>query len=203
MSLNPTNWNIVIAGAWNPAILTPDGVSRRLFGNELGTPLELELAIDKPGQFRAKHEGIIVTPSGSQLQVSIDINDMVNLRAASRIAEIAITTLPETPLVAIGINIRYVLTNTPPTFIDLLESPLDDMLSDAGYASSMSSTTKTIDLEPGCINMVFRQTSDNSYIDFNFHLDRNDHRELNAWVNRTDEFVSKAQELLQLLNIQD
>ena len=42
MPAEPFSWNAVVVGAWNIAILSPDGVRRRLFDLPEGTPIELE-----------------------------------------------------------------------------------------------------------------------------------------------------------------
>ena len=40
MTVEALDWNVVVAGFWNPAILTPSGIARRLFGLPEETPAD-------------------------------------------------------------------------------------------------------------------------------------------------------------------
>ncbi len=55
------DWDVVVVGFWNPAILTPAGIWKRLFELEQGTPVELEVPIDGLAPYRVSHEEITVT----------------------------------------------------------------------------------------------------------------------------------------------
>jgi hypothetical protein len=70
MPAEPFSWNAVVVGAWNTAILSPDGVRRRIFNLPDGTPIDLEIAIDRHGHFRIGHDGLVVIPTGSRLEVN-------------------------------------------------------------------------------------------------------------------------------------
>jgi hypothetical protein len=46
MELEPFDWNVVIAAYWNRAILTPNGIAKRLFKIPEGTAMEVEVPVD-------------------------------------------------------------------------------------------------------------------------------------------------------------
>ncbi len=46
MKGTPFDWNVVIIGSWNPAILTPQGITTRLLQLEAGTPVEVQVSLD-------------------------------------------------------------------------------------------------------------------------------------------------------------
>ncbi|MET0110029.1 MAG: hypothetical protein ABW084_14095 [Candidatus Thiodiazotropha sp.] len=66
----PIDWNIVVVGAWNVAILTPEGIARRLFNLEPGTPIEVQVAMDVGAPIRVRHDNIIVQPSPTSLVIT-------------------------------------------------------------------------------------------------------------------------------------
>ena len=63
MQAIPVNWNVVVAAAWNLAILTPDGIRKRLLELDASTPIQVEVALDTPQSFRVIHDGMIIVPS--------------------------------------------------------------------------------------------------------------------------------------------
>lgn len=202
MSAKPNNWNVVISGAWNLAILTPDGVRKRLFKLAEGTPLQIEVAIDQPGQFRVVHDGVIVTPASRQLDVSVQTNNIGSLEKACRIAGTAIETLPETPIVAAGVNFRFTLDALPDALIDLLKSSVNDAYSDAGYSIIGSLTQRSLEIPPGVINVEVREDKDGAgTVLMNFHYASSTPAALREWLSRSAEFWDVTQKLLVAMNV--
>jgi hypothetical protein len=202
MPFEPTNWNIIISGAWNLAILTPNGISKRLFDLPAGTPIEVQVAIDEPGNYRVQHEGVAVAPSLRQLELSVVSNDLASLEKASLIAKKVLQVLPETPVAAAGVNFRYTLNPIPDSLIDLTKTPIDDIYSDEGFTITESLTQRSLELHPGVVNIQIKQNNDGSgSVLMNFHYSSDLQIELSQWISRTPEFFKTAQKLLESLKI--
>jgi hypothetical protein len=54
MPLKPYDWNVVVLGHWNQAILTPQGIAERLFQLPSETEIGIEVPMDAIGPFRVK-----------------------------------------------------------------------------------------------------------------------------------------------------
>ena len=202
MPAQPINWNIILSGAWNLAILTPNGISKRLFELPAGTPIEVQIAIDQPGQYRVSHEGVIVAPSSGHLELSVQINDLASLEKASQIGRKVLQALPETPVAAAGINFRYSLNPFPDELLDLLKTPIDDVYSDENFTITDSSTKRSLEILPGVINIEINQMKDGSgIVVMNFHFASSSHNDLEQWLSRTTEFFGIAQNILNALKI--
>src|SRR5262245_52697535 len=67
MTLESYSWNVVIAGYWNRAILNPDGISTRLFGNAPGTPIEVEVPLDAINPYRVTIQDVTVVAMSNRL----------------------------------------------------------------------------------------------------------------------------------------
>lgn len=202
MPAEPTTWNIVIGGAWNVAILTPDGVRKRLFKLAEGTPLQLEVAIDRPGPFRIIHDGLIVVPSSRQLEIAPQTADFVSLEKASRIGQIALEGLPETPVIAAGVNIRYSLKSLPDELIDLLKTPLDHAYSDGGFIIEGTLTRRSLVCPPGVVNVEIGQGKEGEgTVSMNFHRESTSPVELREWLTMVPKFWEVAQQLLTVMKV--
>lgn len=202
MPTKPSNWNVVINGAWNRAILTPDGIRKRLFKLPDGTPLLVEVAVDQPGRFRVGHEGILVSPSSQQLDISVQTNDLASIQNACQIGRTALEALPETPVAAAGVNLRYSISPVPDSLLDLVKAALDDELSDAGYTIKGSLTQRTIERSPGVVNVELVQKTDGECeLLLNFHLASKVPSELQGWLTKSDEFFEQSETLLSAMNV--
>jgi hypothetical protein len=196
MPVEPSTWNAVVIGAWNRAILTPDGVRRRLFELPEATPIELEVAVDLPGPFRVGHDGLIVIPAPGRLEVAVRIASPAALQRACVVCQRALASLPETPVSAAGVNIRYRLTEIPDAVLDLVRAPLDEALSDAGYEVPGSTIKRSVSLPPGVVNVQVGQTqTGGGTLEFNFHRESSVHRDLREWLGRAEEFVTLSDQL--------
>lgn len=202
MPAQPENWNIVIRAAWNPAILTPDGIRKRLFELPEGTPLQLEIAIDQPGRFRVIYDGVIVAPSNQLLEVAVQTHDLASLEKASHIGQTALKALPETPVAAAGINIRYTVKPLPDELIDLLKTPIDDAYSDEGFTISGALTQRSLAHPPGVVNVEISQGKEgDGTVLMNFHCASSSPDELRQWLTKASEFWEVAQRLLTVMKI--
>lgn len=202
MATLPFEWNLVIVGSWNEAILTPDGIRMRLYQLPEGTPLEVQVAVDRPAPLRVHHNGLTVTPSSSVLIISVDVCDLESMQRACALAKNALYSLPETPLIAGGINFRYRVEELPDGLLDLIETPIDGSFSDSKYEIKKRVIKRSLGLEPGEINVeISQEQTTEATILVNFHLDSQERNGLENWLSRLDEFFTKTQELLALMQI--
>ena len=130
--LEPFSWGVIAVGAWNLAILSPDGIRRRLFKLEDSAAIQLELMVDRPGQFRVSHGGLIVVPTPMLLEVATQVATNASLKEACDLARLALESLPETPVSAVGVNVRYRFSEVPDNIIDSVRR-IDQPLADAGF----------------------------------------------------------------------
>jgi hypothetical protein len=175
------DWNVVIVGHWNRAILTPQGIGLRLFRVEPGTPIAVEVAMDGLAPTRVKHENLTVTLSASKLIILADEPSYINLDRAREIAVRAIDGLPETPLTAAGFNIRIRIDTIPDDLLNTIRAQIDNRLSDAEFNLDGGSLTRTIRWQDGVLNLNVIQKKD-FRVELNFHRQSSVPRELVAWL---------------------
>jgi hypothetical protein len=171
MSLIPTDWNVVVLGYWNRAILTPSGIATRLFGLDAGTPVEVLIAIDTVLPHQIKHDGITVVAGSDRLIVQPEQCDFAKLQRAKEIADRALDKLPETPVIAAGINIKYVCQEPLETLQRVTRNEWwDEQLSDNRYEIIGRSLSRTLKFNDGQINLSVTEESDGKFVtQFNFH----------------------------------
>jgi len=46
MKLEPIDWNVIIVGRWNTAILTPGRIAEKIFQQQPGTGLHVDVPLD-------------------------------------------------------------------------------------------------------------------------------------------------------------
>lgn len=175
------DWNVVIVGHWNRAILTPEGIARRLFRLERGTPIAVEVAVDGLAPIRVRHENLTVVPGQSKLVIHTNEPTYANLDHAKEIAVRAIEGLPETPLTAAGFNIRIKIDIVPDQLLNAIHAQIDNRLSDADFTFDRRSLTRTIQWQDGVLNLNVFQGTD-LRVELNFHRRSSESTELLAWL---------------------
>jgi hypothetical protein len=197
-AVEPVEWNVVVAGAWNLAILTPQGVARRLFKLEPDAGVEVEVALDGPAPLRIIHSGIMVIPAARQLIVQPQIPSPESLVRAGEIAANAVMALPETPIHAAGINLRYKFDGLPETLIGALHSGLDDALGEAELRIEGRSMKRTLSWTPGHLNLEIVEGADASgLVVMNYHHAATIPAELSDWLGKTRAVCDHAIAFLQ------
>jgi hypothetical protein len=198
MLIEAVDWGVVVVGAWNRAILTPDGIRKRLFDLPEGSTVDIEVAIDRPGSFRVRHNGVIVEPTPMALAISGETNDQKSLEASCQVATKALTALPETPVSAAGVNYRYRISDLSDAIIEKLECQLDDVLSDGANEIAGRSSKRSIKVKNGLLNLeIVQDEGSGDMVMFNYHLDSTDVSVLKDWLSKTQEFETATNNLLK------
>jgi hypothetical protein len=197
MPAEPFDWNAVVIGAWNPAILTPEGIARRLFDLPPGTPVELQVPLDRQAPMRVMYGDVMVTPASHTLIVAPTRMLPEVLQAATAAAGRAIERLPETPVTAAGVNVRYRFQELPDRILEDLAGPIDDRLSDSGHTIAAKLLRRSLVWEGGLLNVEVQENSDGSgQVQFNFHLNSQAGEALREWLGRSPAMVAAAREIL-------
>jgi len=194
----PFDWNIVVVGAWNPSILTPDWVREYMFEAPPGTSVEVQVALDRPGPMRIRHGGVTVTPAADRLIVECTANDDDSIKRVGAVVGRAVHALPRTPLAAAGVNRRYRFDVIPPTVADVVRSPLDEKLLSSGRSTNARLVKWRITWGGGHLNLEIAvdEVAPIGTINFNYELISSDAESLCQWVVRTDDMAHDATGIL-------
>jgi len=196
--MKPTDWNVVVAGAWNPAILTPHFVLTSLFQEDEGTPIAVEVALDRSVPTRMRHDGIFVVHEPGRLTVAPERPAFQGLWKAAGIAQRAIEELPRTPLVAAGVNVRFKFDEMPPGLTEMRHCKLIDVLVDGDYNIESGALRCTVKLVPGVINIELTENPDGSgLLALNHHLGSANRDELLGWLGMSEKIEAEAKRLTE------
>ena len=115
MKIVPSETTLVVAGAWNAAILTPDWVIRhglkRVPEQRDGTAVQVLIPAGPFGVLEAPRfslEGFSFTARSDALVLLPDATDDVSLRRVEELAANILTTLNHTPIAGIGHNFEFI-----------------------------------------------------------------------------------------------
>ncbi len=178
------DWNTVVVGHWNRAILTPAGIATKLFGVAEGTPVVVEVPMDVVAAYRVRHDGLCVSLEGTRLSVATDVSDFSGLERAMRVGKSAVEKLPLTPLIAAGMNIRYRYESIDPSVADLTRAQLESLVSDRQFRVTQRSSQLGLDFQQGLINLsVLIPTQGPVEVSFNFHRATDNPDEVESWLS--------------------
>lgn len=183
MAVTRSEWNAVVVGDWNRAILTPAWIGKHLFGLEPGTPLEVQVTLDEYRPHQVKYGGIVVMASSSQLIAKPVANEFADLGRAALVAAKAITELPRTPLTGAGINCVFKSDTPIEKLSQVTGHPADKAFDD--FKISSRGTSRALKWHDGYVNVLADDDENQGRtILFNFHLADKDEEHLAAWLAR-------------------
>jgi len=204
VKLEPFNWDVVIVGQWNKAILTPNGIAKRLFKLPEGTGIEVAIPVNLFGPPQIKYDGIVVRVEDQRLVIGTEKPSYESLSRAMQTGCNALKDLPKTPVIAVGFNVRFKVSDPPSKFDKIAQTSLDTDLSDAEYEIVSIGLTRKVRIkggifEEGVLNLlVHKEENSPIRIELNFHRDSNSVTDLTKWLD-----ISKAdleKEVGQILN---
>jgi hypothetical protein len=203
--LEPHEWNVVVAGFWNRAILNPSGMAMRLFGLPEGTPVLVEVPLDGVGSLRVTNDDVTTTLAGTRLIVEAKVPSFPNLARAMSIACNGIRSLPETPFSAAGFNVRWRIGELPQSLLEMVQSDVDTRLSDRAFRISRRTLGRSLDWKSGRINLTVGVTTDGPCeILLNFERLSSQGADLIEWLRIPRQDVEQqATQMLDLLGLQE
>ncbi len=198
MELEPFDWNVVIAGYWNRAILTPNGIAKRLFKIPSGTGMEVLIPVDLLEAPQVRYDGIVVRVEDRRLIIGAANGSFEALGRAMEMGRNALDALPDTPVLAAGFNVRFKSVGDRVEIDRMVASTeLDSCLSDAGYEITGRLLNRKVRckdsiFEKGVITLSLDVQEESAKIELNFQRDSRDVQELVGWLNAPRADVEKA-----------
>lgn len=182
--LKSEGWSSVVAGKWNPAILSPKGIATHIFKKNPDDPFEVMVPLDAQGAPLVVIEGLRVMVNFSRLAIDCDNSNWDSLEKARKYCCEAIDALPITPFMAAGFNVRYKLSDPESEFIDSLVLPLDGRISEEHLTIEGKEIVRSIAWKDGIINLNIKRVEADIYnIMFNFDKKSTDNTELKSWLS--------------------
>ena len=110
MQLQSEKTSLVLAGAWNPAILTPQWIARNALG--FAPDREFQIGMQLPildfGQApRITFEDLAVTATPAIFTLFLDPNKPEQIQKSIEVARTIVRLLPHTPISGVGLNFVY------------------------------------------------------------------------------------------------
>ena len=203
MAFDPFDWNVIVLGHWNRAILTPAGIVTRLFDLSPETPVKIEVPVDGMGPYKITHDQISVVVVPGRLEVALDLPNFELLDRARQIGVRALERLPETPVTAVGINIRYRSKEPAAELIEAARCGVDQNLTEARQEIAGRLLGRALKFKDGLVNLTLQQRQpddDACVLVLNFHKSSNQARELIAWLQvRRPEIEEQVQTITRTL----
>ena len=211
--IEPFDWNVVINGFWNRAILTPSGIAERLFGIPKGSGFEVFVPVNGLAAPKVKHEGLVVSAEDRELIIGTEHSTFEKLEKAMGVARKALSELPVTPVSAAGFNVRFVSKDYPDELSHINESSIDKSISDAGYEIIICELKRQIafkegPFKDGYLNCFVSHHADCTIkVVLNFHKNSKVVKELIDWLDVSEdvliEGVSQIIEKLMGINLKE
>ena len=193
MNVEPFNWNVVVLGAWNRAIFTPQWIAQYIFCLKEAEAVTVEVPLSTPLPWRIKHEDVAVVVGAGSLEVVADSCAYEALDKARTHAIRAIDELPRTPLSAAGFNIRYRAEESSTELAEILASPVDNLIADVDLDILGRAQHRSVAYKDGIVNIDMRVDRDGgAIVQFNFHLASDCADKLKEWLRVPVEDVRKT-----------
>lgn len=176
---NPT---IVIAGAFNPFIFSPQWIANVLYEIPEGQEVNGMMITDVVAQTTRPYlNDIAILADIERLSLFIDIWDDEHLNLAESLVKRVCAALPHTPVQGMGINFRFSQADFDANIADLIEQ--NDVPSQLGAVTERTNMS-TIEMGNGTRLNLRRTLNENEFdVRFNYHADFTNLSEIDAFVD--------------------
>jgi hypothetical protein len=184
MALQRTDWSVVILGRWNRAILTPNGIAKRLFKLDEAKQVLVAVPLDGVSPYMVRHptQQIVAMTDESRLLIQVAKPDYETLGHAMTAGVNALTSLPETPVSAAGFNINFRSKEVTSKMASLLLSESEKALVDAGFRPVARILGRSLEHGAGTLNVTVAGGVDGFGLTLNFHRGTEVLDELKQWL---------------------
>ena len=199
MIIKESSFSIVLAGKWNPSILTPAWLTVNLFDDNPQFQIEFSLNFDIPSRYKVKN--ITISPSVDRVILTSNDNSDESLNLLESVAIKLCAILSHTPLIAVGVNLGFIEKQNKNLLLPLMSFPDDNDITDNGWVISNQSIKRSLSKEGYFTNLTISldQNSD-FHFDFNYHYNAISANQVSACLlNKVTDYKSQSIELLNQL----
>lgn len=169
MQLDTRRPVLVLLGAWNPAVFSPQWTATHLYGISDGSEITLSILNLQPDNKTityVQHDvGYYVDNSRFEIYANSFADQ--SLKKVGDIARTLLTTLPHTPLGDFGINFHFHESDPPTALLDKLTS--NDAIDSHFRILAQEFTARILYKEKCQLNFKRVTTGANVIFDFNYH----------------------------------
>jgi hypothetical protein len=193
------NWSVVIQGAWNMAILTPDWLTKNA---GIEGPVQLEFPVGNPLlPVRLLFQGVRMVVLPDRLILAPSADEMPILQRMEMTARTILTTLKHTPVAAIGVNFAFEEAEPPEKVKALFRLSDSSRLADSDFIIEATELRRRLcpaGARSYVLNMNLAQANGTRVSALlNFHCDLNSSAEAAAYLDgRVNEFRVQSLKLL-------
>jgi hypothetical protein len=192
------NSNLVIVGAWNPAIITPSWLRQQFPDLLPGDEVQAEFVVLPAVSMRFKLNDIQIDPSNGRLTLSAAIEDEGRFGLLPRLAHAISDRLPHTPVIAVGFNFVFRTQADRRLAVDrfLDELGQDRFYADLGLAARVGrQVTHSFALPQSTLNLTYEYKPDATTMMFNFHHNVTTGQQVREALARFAELLNEARRL--------
>ncbi len=172
-----------------------------MFGLSAGTPVDVLVPLDGFAHFQVQYNGVTVVPLRHQLLIQLGTPTLDALGTGLHAMAKAISALPQTPLKASGINLRYVAASPPDALVERTRNTSERLLSEAGYELLVRRPGQSVAFEGGTLNIIAEiPTNGECRVTVNFERQATRGDDLLDWL-RFDpaRYIEEAGKVIKLL----
>jgi hypothetical protein len=181
---NIENWSLVLAGAWNTAILTPEWLTKHLGVD--GGSVQIEFPIGNPLlPIRYTFQNVRMVVVRDRLIIAPNANDPTVLARAETFAKKILNTLTHTPMSAVGVNFDFIEADAPTDLKNLFRAQDSTKLAGADFVVEATELRRQLRRGQGepVVNLTLRQAAPEIAIHVNFHKDAPDAASAAAYLD--------------------
>lgn len=189
----------MMLGAWNTAIVNPKWLAKEILGLPEGTPFTVDLAIGSSTNVRALVRELFIMPTNDTFLINPSKEDENLFSLADKAALKLYSTLPHTPIVAIGYNFSYELEKDetfsfePDFNLSRLERTYNDIKGKALPNSTIKHSLSLENYQYLSLNLSFQLSEEKVFLLMNYHYQAdNNETVINEALGRFHEFYEHS-----------
>jgi len=144
-----------------------------------------------PYRVRDRERGVVAMAYENVIEIETESASYQALEKALKVGVRALELLPDTPLEAAGFNIKFQTAELSDALIQLMESDVDQVISDLHHTIAKRSLTRSFDFDKGGIEMSVSMEGSGARVTFNFHRHSDICAELTEWLRMSVNRVRK------------
>lgn len=192
MELIQDKLTIVLAGNFNPTILTPQWVARNALGYDADRQFQVEMMAPVAGigaTPRFSFDGISYAPNFQSVMFFLAGLDAGQRQRVVDAASRILRTLPHTPVSGVGFNFGFLVRNPEGQLLDLLQTSLPMMESFGEEAAVVSRLwANTVLWKGSLVSFQCQLDGGQVHIDANFHYGVNSAEEAGRVLARENAY---------------